>query len=136
MSRLRLMQVKYLHGTNIPTDFTSLYFASMRVLSEYYSGGADEDGCVIYGKGDWIEANLGWMQDLGGRSISDYTVLYTPVYEDNYMVDFAYSPKFDWNGNAPWISKNFTYGHPSVIQVAPQIKGTTKSSGSKRIIHH
>jgi hypothetical protein len=133
-SAIYTLKVKYLHGTNIPTDFTNLYFATMRILSEYYTGGADDDGCEIYGKGDWIQNNFGWIQGLGSRSIFNYTGLYTTMYEDTYTVDFAYSPKFDWNANGPWIAKNFTYGHPSVIQAAPAIQAPAKSSATKRMI--
>ena len=130
------LKVKYLHGTNIPADFNSLYYASSRVLYEYYAGDADVDGSEIYGKGDWIQNNLGWMQDLGGRSIFNFNALYTPIYQDNYTVDFAYSPKFDWNVNGPWVSKNFTYGSPNVLQMAQPIKPSTNSAVKKLIIHH
>ena len=133
------LKVKYLHGTNIPSDFTTLYFASMRILNEYYGGGADDDGCEIYGKGDWIANNLGWMQNLGSRSIFNYTSLYSQIYQDNYTIDFAYSPKFNWDTSSPWVSKNFTYGHPNIIHVGTPLKSTAPSSSpssGKRIIRH
>jgi hypothetical protein len=105
-------------------------------LYEYYAGDADVDGSEIYGKGDWIQNNLGWMQDLGGRSIFNFNALYTPIYQDNYTVDFAYSPKFDWNVNGPWVSKNFTYGSPNVMQMTQPIKPSTNSPVKKLIIRH
>ena len=131
------LQVKYLHGTDVPTDFTSLYFTSMRILNEYYSGGADDDNCEIYGKGDWIQNNLWWMQKLGSQSVFNYTSLYSPMYQDNYTIDFAYSPKFDWNANGPWVSLNFTYGNPTIIRINNSLKSVGSArSGAIRIIRH
>ncbi len=130
------LKVKYLHGTNVPSDFTDLYFASMRILSEYYSGGADDDGCEIYGKGDWIQNNFGWLQNLGSQNIFSYTALYSAVYQDTYTLDFAYSPKFDWNANAPWVQKNFTYGHPAMIRVSTPIAAPSSTPRRSRIIRH
>lgn len=131
------LQVKYLHGTNIPTDFTNLYFTSMRILNEYYGGGAEDDNCEIYGKGDWIQNNLWWMQKLGSQSVVNYTSLYSPMYQDYYTIDFAYSPKFDWDSNGPWISKNFTYGNPAMIRINNSVKSVSPSkSGPIRVIRH
>jgi hypothetical protein len=128
------LKIQYLHSANIPTDFTNLYFAAARVLSEYYRGGENDADCEIYGEGDWIRSNLSWLQALGTSSWANYTLLYKAVDAGTYTLDFAYSPKFNWTSNDPWVSKDFTYGQTKALQMPGLVKPVLPaSSGVKKI---
>ncbi len=129
-SAVYTLKVNYLHGSSIASDYSSLCATAFRLVCEYNAGYGDDEGTEIYRTGDWVPNNLGWLSTLSS-ALWNLGSAYTPMYQDNYTIDFSYSPK-----SGAWISKNFTYGHPNMMQAPAPIKSSTKSGRGGRVIRH
>ncbi len=125
------IQVKYMHGEQIPGDYFSLWFKSHLITLGYARGDCDDPESNLYGKQDWIDQNSSWINYFSGLDLSASTSGETPMYQGGYMLNFIFGPKFTWSAGNPWIKKEFWYG-PSPMQTI--FNGGMKSSAATKII--
>ncbi len=117
------IQVKYLHGTQVPGDFLTMWFKAHMIMLGYARGDCDDDGTILYGKQSWIESNMGWLQGLTALDLNGATKAYTPMYASAYTVNFIYGPKFTWNSSGPWIKREMRYGTTMLQQLGTGLSG-------------
>jgi hypothetical protein len=121
------IKVKYLHGTTIPDDYFSLWFKSHMIMLGYARGDCDDSGARLYGKQEWIQQNLGWLQAFSALDLNSAVSAYVPMYKGSYKVNFIYGPKFTWDSGGPWTSKDISYGQSAVKE---NLTTAVKSSAS------
>ncbi len=122
MTSKREIKFKYLHPELIPVDYVNLRFGAGRVVAEYSMGESDDDESELYGKGDWVAANMGWLQNVLAGDLNDYVAKYKGIQSGYYTLSFIYGPKMSFDGKGPWISRSFTVGNPrNLILQTPRL---------------
>jgi hypothetical protein len=119
------VKFNYLHPSQIPDDYFSLWFRCFIIMLDYNNGAYSDPDSYMYGQDGWIQSNLGWIQGFSAMDLQTATNAYQPISQDYYRLYFIYGPHFTWDQSGPWITLDFPYG-------TPQNRLLNRSSGLKR----
>jgi hypothetical protein len=106
------VKFNYLHPSQIPDDYLSLWFRCFIIMLDYNNGAYSDPDSYMYGQDGWIQSNLGWIQGFSSMDIQTATNAYQSILQDNYRLYFIYGPRFTWDQGGPWITVDFPYGTP------------------------